>query len=190
VDFDSHASEIVTATTYVVNLLTPGWTSGRPYQPPTGRDLVDAVVRALPKTSLAPPSADQLAEFAGYVAEMRRVFELVDGGAGDLDAACAVTNGLLRGTGAIPVLARHDDDPWHLHFHPIDAGWARAWAGPMATSLAMLLGSSSYERLGVCSAPSCDAVYVDTSRNGARRFCDTACQNRVKAAAFRERQRS
>jgi hypothetical protein len=30
-------------------------------------------------------------------------------------------------------------------------------------------------------------VYVDTSRNGTRRFCSTSCQNRVKAAAFRAR---
>jgi len=42
--------------------------------------------------------------------------------------------------------------------------------------------------LGVCTAPRCDRVYVDTSRNGTRRFCSTACQNRVKAAVFRERQ--
>ena len=31
---------------------------------------------------------------------------------------------------------------------------------------------------------------VDVSRNGTRRFCSTACQNRVKAAAFRERQKT
>jgi predicted RNA-binding Zn ribbon-like protein len=30
---------------------------------------------------------------------------------------------------------------------------------------------------------------VDTSRNGTKPFCTTACQNRVKAAAFRARQR-
>jgi predicted RNA-binding Zn ribbon-like protein len=30
-------------------------------------------------------------------------------------------------------------------------------------------------------------VYVDTSRNGTRRFCSTTCQNRVKTAAFRSR---
>jgi predicted RNA-binding Zn ribbon-like protein len=39
----------------------------------------------------------------------------------------------------------------------------------------------------VCTAPRCDRVYVDTSRNGTRRFCSTTCQNRVKAATFRER---
>jgi predicted RNA-binding Zn ribbon-like protein len=30
-------------------------------------------------------------------------------------------------------------------------------------------------------------VHVDASRNGTRRFCSTACQNRVKAAAYRGR---
>ncbi|MFC6935784.1 CGNR zinc finger domain-containing protein [Actinomadura yumaensis] len=38
--------------------------------------------------------------------------------------------------------------------------------------------------------PHCDRVYVDTSRNGTRRFCSTACQNRVKTAAFRARAQS
>ena len=54
----------------------------------------------------------------------------------------------------------------------------------------MVLGSSAHDRLGVCSASACDRVYVDVSRNGTRRFCSIACQNRVKAAAFRERQRA
>jgi predicted RNA-binding Zn ribbon-like protein len=46
------------------------------------------------------------------------------------------------------------------------------------------------DRLGVCSAESCDRVFVDTSRNGTRRFWSTACQNRIKAAAFRHRQQA
>jgi len=61
------------------------------------------------------------------------------------------------------------------------------WAAGCATGLAIVLGSEHYDRLGVCTAPHCDRVYVDTSRNRHRRFCSTACQNRVKAAAFRER---
>ena len=32
-----------------------------------------------------------------------------------------------------------------------------------------------------------DRVYLDASKNGTRRFCSTACQNRVKAAAHRAR---
>jgi len=50
-----------------------------------------------------------------------------------------------------------------------------------------VLGGEYWDRLGVCTAPRCDRVYVDTSRNGSKRFCSTACQNRVKSAAFRER---
>jgi predicted RNA-binding Zn ribbon-like protein len=30
-------------------------------------------------------------------------------------------------------------------------------------------------------------VFVDTSKNGRRRFCSTRCQSRVKAAAHRSR---
>jgi len=57
----------------------------------------------------------------------------------------------------------------------------------MAVGLAYVLGSEYADRIGVCSAPDCDRVYVDVSRNGTKRFCSTACQNRVKAAAFRAR---
>ncbi|WP_203218370.1 CGNR zinc finger domain-containing protein [Nocardia brasiliensis] len=32
----------------------------------------------------------------------------------------------------------------------------------------------------MCSADNCDRVYLDTSRNGTKRFCGTACQNRAK----------
>ena len=51
----------------------------------------------------------------------------------------------------------------------------------------MAIGSAQADRLGVCQAPVCDRVYVDASKNGTRRFCSTACQNRVKAAAHRAR---
>ena len=51
----------------------------------------------------------------------------------------------------------------------------------------VVLGGDLYDRLGVCTAPRCDRVYVDTSRNGTRRYCSTSCQNRVKTAAFRAR---
>lgn len=46
------------------------------------------------------------------------------------------------------------------------------------------------ERLGVCHDPHCADVYVDASPAGRRRFCSLTCQNRSRAAAFRERKRS
>jgi predicted RNA-binding Zn ribbon-like protein len=95
---------------------------------------------------------------------------------------------MLAATGAHPALERHDGEPWHIRFHAADeASRAKGWAAGCATGLAIVLGGELYDRLGVCTAPHCDRVYVDTSRNGSRRFCSTACQNRVKSAAFRER---
>jgi predicted RNA-binding Zn ribbon-like protein len=191
VDFDSHTSDVVTATVAAVNVVSPGHARGRPYVPPTGHELAEQLAEALSpgtRRSDIVPSAVQAAELAAYLDDLRAVFQLLD--ANDLDAACRRVNDLLGVTGAIPVLSHHDGEPWHLHFHAPDAPWALGWAGSMATALAMLLGSSAHDRLGVCSAAACDRVYVDVSRNGTRRFCSIACQNRVKAAAFRERQKA
>jgi len=45
------------------------------------------------------------------------------------------------------------------------------------------------ERLGVCDDRHCADVYVDASPAGRRRFCSLTCQNRSRAASFRERKR-
>ena len=36
---------------------------------------------------------------------------------GDIDDDARRVNELLNGTGAHPVLERHDGEPWHVHFH-------------------------------------------------------------------------
>lgn len=189
VDFDSHTSGVVLATVAAVNVVTPGMAHGRPYQPPSGHELADELAEALSPGARRDmvPSVDQAAELAAYLDDLRAVIARVD--AADLDDACRRVNDLLGVTGATPVLSRHDGQAWHLHFHAPEAPWAVGWAGSMATALAMVLGSTAHDRLGVCSATACDRVYVDVSRNGTRRFCSVACQNRVKAAAFRERQK-
>jgi hypothetical protein len=45
-------------------------------------------------------------------------------------------------------------------------------------------------RIGVCADDQCADVYVDGSPAGRRRFCCLTCQNRARAAAFRERKRT
>jgi predicted RNA-binding Zn ribbon-like protein len=169
----------------LVNALTPGAAHGRPYQPPGGPDLLAAVTAALragsPRTR--PVTAAEAAEFGRVALSLRAVFEAA--AAGDTDRAAQLVNDMLAQTGARPWLERHDGEPWHLHFHGSDASPVTGWAAGCATGLAVVLGSSLDSRLGVCIAPRCDRVYVDTSRNGTRRFCSTSCQNRVKAAAFR-----
>jgi predicted RNA-binding Zn ribbon-like protein len=182
---------VVLAAVAAVNVIAPGSARGRPYTPPTGHDLAEQLADALApgsRRSRTVPSEAQAAELVAYLEDLRAVFEALS--RGDLDTACRLVNDLLGLTGAIPVLSRHDGEPWHLHFHAPDAPWALGWAGSMATALAVVLGSSAHDRLGVCSAPACDRAYVDVSRNGTRRFCSVACQNRVKAAAFRERQKA
>jgi predicted RNA-binding Zn ribbon-like protein len=187
VNFTSHVDAVVTVAVGLVNELTPGQARGRDYQPDSA-DLPAAVMTAL-RTGLAtarPVTPAEAAALATTARDLRAVFDAVD--RGDVDAAAGQVNAMLAGTGARPQLDRHDGEPWHLHFHGRTDSLAEGWAAGCATGLAVVLGTELYDRLGVCTAPRCDRVYVDVSRNGTRRFCSTSCQNRVKAAAFRSRQ--
>ncbi|WP_285775532.1 CGNR zinc finger domain-containing protein [Microtetraspora sp. NBRC 13810] len=171
----------------LVNVLTPGERRGRPYLPPVGAEggaEVTGTLRLAAKDAWE-VSEPELAAFAEAAVELRAVFTAVD--AGDIDAAARQVNRLMEENAARPHLDRHDGEHWHLHFHGAHGDRVRNWVASGATALAIVLGSDLYDRLGVCTAPACDRVYVDVSRNGTRRFCSTACQNRVKSAAFRAR---
>ena len=187
-NFTSHVDTVVAVAVSLVNALTPGESRGRDYRPPTGTDLQHAVAAALRTGQAAtrPVTADEAADLTATAVQLRVVFDAVHTGA--VDEAASQVNALLAATGARPQLDRHDGEPWHLHFHGQTDGLAQGWAAGCATGLAVVLGTELYDRLGVCTAPRCDRVYVDVSRNGTRRFCSTSCQNRVKAAAFRARQ--
>ena len=186
-NFNSHTDAVVGTAVALVNLLTPGEERGREYRPPASAELT-ARLNALFRSagSRTEVTEAEAAEFAPVAGGLRAVFAGV--AAGDVDTAARQLNDMLAATGARPALERHDGEPWHLHFHSTDeTSLANSWAAGCATGLAIVLGGELYDRLGVCTAPHCDRVYVDISRNGSRRFCSTACQNRVKAAAFRER---
>jgi predicted RNA-binding Zn ribbon-like protein len=176
---------VVTVAARLVNALTPGEARGRPYLPPEGTALAAAVTAALRAGPRDAPkvSPQEAAGFPTVAGAIRAVFEAT--AAGRTDAAARLVNEMLARHGARPRLDRHDGEPWHLHFHGAEDSLATSWAAGCATGLAVVLGSDQRDRLGVCAAPRCDRVYVDTSRNATRRFCSTACQNRVKAAAFR-----
>jgi predicted RNA-binding Zn ribbon-like protein len=170
----------------LVNLLTPGAFRGRPYQPPEGQERTEAVGDLLRSGGgRQAPSWEEAASLCFVAAELRKVFIAVE--EGRVDDAAGLVNKMLASTGAQPALERHDGEPWHLHFHAADKSLVNGWAAGCATGLAVVLGGELYDRLGVCTAPRCDRVYVDTSRNGTRRYCSTSCQNRVKTAAFRAR---
>ena len=187
VNFNSHSDVVVGVAVALVNLLTEGEDRSRKYLPPDGAERAEKITALFRSAGgRREVTAAEADEFGPVAADLRAVFEAV--AAGDLDAAAIGVNAMLDDTGARPALERHDGEPWHLHFHSADeTSMVKGWQAGCATGLAIVLGGELYDRLGVCTARHCDRVYVDTTRNGSRRFCSTACQNRVKAAAFRER---
>ena len=188
-DFNSHTDLVVRMAVTLVNLLTEGEERGRTYLPPAGAERA-AQLNALFKGAGSRTAVNEAeaAEFGGVASDLRAVFAAI--AAGDIEEAAQQVNGMLKATGAHPALERHDGETWHIHFHAADErSRVNGWSAGCATGLAIVVGGEHCDRLGVCTAPHCDRVYVDTSRNGSRRFCSTACQNRVKAAAFREARR-
>ena len=68
----------------------------------------------------------------------------------------------------------------------IDAPDRTLWA--VAESAAQLLASPSTTRLHECGGPDCRWLFVDSSRNGNRQWCDMQlCGNLSKVRRFRER---
>ena len=186
-NFTSHYDAPVRLAVLLVNALSPGWARGRSLQPPVGEQEREAAAEALRSIDpeLTAISAEEAGQLAGWSATMRAVFAAV--AAGDLDTAAGHVERMLQETATRPSMARHDEQLWHVHYQGTSGGVAGQWAGTCAAALGVVLGSDARSRLGVCTAERCDRVYVDTSHNGTRRFCSTACQNRVKAAAFRTR---
>ncbi|WBQ07675.1 CGNR zinc finger domain-containing protein [Kribbella sp. CA-293567] len=187
-NFDSHILAVLTAAVALVNRLTPGQSGGTPFDGPD--DLTAATADALgddgrPRPEVTTAQARQLAAVAS---RMRIVFEAAH--RGETDRAAEEVNALLRDTHARPQLDRTGSPGWNLHFHGADDTLANGWAAGCAAGLAMALGSDLAGRLGVCSAPACDRVFVDASRNSAKRFCSPQCQSRVKAAAHRARRQT
>jgi predicted RNA-binding Zn ribbon-like protein len=61
---------------------------------------------------------------------------------------------------------------------------------PIIYSAAQLLTWSELRRIKLCRAHDCGWLFVDSSRNRSRRWCDMSdCGNRAKARRFRARQR-
>ncbi len=69
-----------------------------------------------------------------------------------------------------------------------DAHLADALLGRLAADFAETLASDRTGRLRQCEHPSCVMMFIDTSKNGKRRWCSMeTCGNREKAAGRRAR---
>lgn len=189
-DASGHTPAALRLVVDLVNALTAGHDRGRPTTAPTGvprrravaAALADRPNRARDWDAADDEEHDRLAVLAG---RWRAVVESAAAGA---DTVAPLVNELLRDAPVAPSLVDHDGQPWHLHAHRTDVGDAAGIAATAALALATVVSEGALERLGVCHAAACDRVYVDTSRNGSRRYCSAACQSRTKTAAYRARQ--
>ena len=92
------------------------------------------------------------------------------------------------------------DSHQHLQLAPQNESYAWRWVEepaaldpflwPVVRSAADLLTSPALERTGECHNPTCGWLFLDTSKNHTRRWCDmTDCGNTAKARSFYRRKR-
>ena len=142
-------------------------------------ELLDGMVRN--GMSIAALTDDEATRIAAWAHRLRPVF------AADPSLRPELVNDLLAEAACRPYIATHDGKPAHLHYSAEDAGPVGRVRAFTAGGLAHLVCEAP-DRLGICGREGCGTAYVDTSRNGRRRFCSTRCATRVHVADHRARQ--
>jgi len=109
----------------------------------------------------------------------------------DAEHAAKLLNAMLGEFTVRPRLTNHDGYDWHIHYFAPQASLAEHLAVDGSMALASVVTAGEHERLQTCTAPDCERVLVDLSRNRSKRYCDSrTCGNRLHVAAYRERQRA
>ena len=117
--------------------------------------------------------------------ELRRVLTTTD-----VEEAASVLNALARNTPAHPRMRRHDGLYWHVDWQNEGATLAEHILAQTVVGLMMYLSNAGYRRIRVCGRDDCERLFVDTTRNRSKRFCDGRnCGGRTHAQNFRERHR-
>ncbi|MCX4095950.1 CGNR zinc finger domain-containing protein [Nocardia sp. alder85J] len=126
---------------------------------------------------LGPLDAGQLDALRRWTDRLEAVFRA---------PSIALLNALLAETTSRPYISTHDGRAPHLHYALEDAPLDERVKAYTAAGLATLFCEDP-GRIGFCARPGCPLVFVDTSRNGRRRFCSTRCSTRVHVAEHRSR---
>lgn len=148
------------------------------------RAAFDAWLEAFPFTGQHLGTDNELDSVRRLRPVLRGVWE-----ASDREAAVEIVNDILRRARALPYLTRHDGFDWHLHVTEPEAPLADRIGAEAAMAFVDLIRADELDRLKVCSAPDCEDVLVDLSRNRSKRYCDTGnCGNRTNVYAYRARQ--
>ena len=147
----------------------------------TGEDF-EEYLRVNPYTGLIRRDETELAALREIRPRLRQLWEV------DRDAAVPLVNGMLRDGRALPRLVIHDGFDWHIHATSDDAPLATRVLVEAAMAFVDVIRADEYDRVRICAADDCDGVYVDYSKNGSKRYCDTGnCGNRMNVNAYRRR---
>ena len=145
-------------------------------------DDLDAFLLVNPYTGAIRRTREAVSELRDVRVRLRALWDV------DRIGAVPLVNEMLRDSGALPQLVIHDSYDWHIHATSDDAPLATRILAEGAMAFVDVIRSDEYDRVRVCSADDCDAVYIDYSRNGSKRYCDTGnCGNRMNVNAYRAR---
>lgn len=179
-DFTHYSEDAAHLAADLVN--TVGSTSGRDFLP-DGEALREFLVA---HDMAAPPKITEadLEEVRRWRTRFSEVWDAPDAG-----GKAEIVNQILREVQALPQLTDHDGH-WHMHYVCADAPVAQKVAAAAAMGLAVVLAEFGIERFGMCAADDCKDVFVDTSRNKSKRYCDDTCSTRMNVAAYRKRKKA
>ncbi|MGH8891734.1 MAG: CGNR zinc finger domain-containing protein [Actinomycetes bacterium] len=147
---------------------------------------LQALVERREISEAGPLTAEDLAAVRRLRDRLHAVFAAPDEG-----TAVRLVNDLVADARTTPRLTDHDGWPLHMHYYAPGARLAEHLAADCGMALAFVIGAGERQRLATCTAPDCDRVLVDLSRNRSKRYCDSrTCGNRLHVAAYRARQRT
>lgn len=145
-------------------------------------DDFEAYLEINPYTGRIDRDAAELEAVRSVRPRLRRLWEV------DREGAVPLVNAMLADGGALPRLVIHERYDWHIHATDDSAPLATRILVEAAMAFVDVIRSDEYDRVRVCGADDCTAVYIDYSRNKSKRYCDTGnCGNRMNVNAYRRR---
>jgi len=151
---------------------------------------VPALMRWAEETGLIDQSAAAPEDEEAFLARAHRLRAAVRG---TFEGAVAGTEA-KRDRAALLDIARECLASAELSGLPTELRFAStegAILGAIAWAAITLLSSERISRVKICEPDSCRWLFLDTTKNGSRRWCDMgACGNRAKVAQHRVRQKT
>jgi predicted RNA-binding Zn ribbon-like protein len=145
--------------------------------------------KLIDKASKRTSEAKRILEKAIQLREtIYRIFSSLIGKSQPIDEDLSILNSFLSDAmGRSRVIRTKEGFSWGFHTGKGSLDWV---LHPIARSTAELLASDKLQRVKKCSGPYCGWLFLDTSRNRSRRWCDMKdCGNRAKAKRHYHRKR-